>query len=157
MKPLFVLTGTFILLTIIIRLYRKQFDHAAAARIALSVMLLFTALGHFLFAEGMSKMIPAFVPLKQEMVYLTGILEIIAAVGLQIKKLRVLTGRLLILFFLIVLPANVNATIMEINYQTGAHDGPGPDYLWFRVPLQFVFIGWTYFCSFYHNKPHQTD
>lgn len=110
----------------------------------MSAMLIFTAIGHFAFTKGMSAMIPDFFPIKSEIVLATGILEILLAVGLLFPNYRTLTGWILIIFFLLLLPANINASLQNLNYQTGEFDGPGLFYLWFRVPLQVVFIVWVY-------------
>lgn len=80
-------------------------------------------------------MVPNFIPFKTEMVYLTGVIEIVATIGLFIPGLRVLTAWLLIVFFVLMLPANIYAAINHINYQKGTFDGHGLNYLWFRIPL----------------------
>lgn len=144
MKPLIVLLSVFLISLIIIRQVRGSHDTALSGRIAMSAMLLFTAMGHFIFTEGMTMMLPDFIPFKTEMVYLTGVIEIAAAIGLFIPALRVLTAWLLILFFVLVLPANIVAAMEHIDYQNASFDGSGPEYLWFRVPLQILFIVWTY-------------
>lgn len=128
----------------VIRGIRGRYDFALAGRMAMSAMLLFTAIGHFVFTTGMAMMLPDFVPYKTETVYLTGMIEIAAAIGLLIPRFRVATAWLLIVFFLLVLPANVYAALNRVDYQQAAFDGPGPAYLWFRVPLQLFFIIWTY-------------
>jgi uncharacterized membrane protein len=107
MKPLFVLGISFVLAIFAIRIFTHYYDYAYAARIAMSVMLLFTAIGHFAFAKGMMMMIPVFIPFRLSLVYITGIIEIMAAVGLQIAGLKNLSGILLIIFFILVLPANI--------------------------------------------------
>jgi uncharacterized membrane protein len=110
----------------------------------MSVMLVFTSIGHFVFVQGMTLMIPAFIPFKKQIVYLTGVFEFAAAIGLLIPKLQNQTAWLLILFFLLILPANIQAAIKKIDYQKGTTSGPGLNYLWFRVPLQILFIAWVY-------------
>jgi uncharacterized membrane protein len=110
-------------------------------------MLLFTASGHFVFTQGMSMMMPDFIPYKAELVYLTGFIEIAAAVALHIPSLRVPSAWLLIVFFLLILPANIHAAIKQVDYQKGTYEGSGLSYLWFRVPLQILFIAWTYLSS----------
>lgn len=147
MKPLIVLLLATAISYWILWFLKKDTDWQHAARIGMSVMLLFTALGHFMFPDGMSKMIPSFLPQREFLVYATGIIEIAAAFGLQIKRFRKLTGWLLILFFILVLPANIKASLEYLNYQTGVPDGPGPAYLWFRIPLQILFIVWVYFSA----------
>jgi uncharacterized membrane protein len=59
---------------------------------------------------------------------------------------------MLIVFFLSILPANVNAAIKRIDYQKGTSTGKGVQYLWFRVPLQLFFIGWVYYFGIYLNR-----
>lgn len=141
---LFVSTG---IATLVIRMISHQYNLSAAARIGMSVMLLFTALGHFMFARGMSMMVPDFIPFKIEMVYLTGIIEIAAAIGLQLPKLRLLTAWLLILFFVLILPSNVKAAMEHIDMYKANYQGTGAAYLWFRIPLQLFFIAWVYFST----------
>ena len=144
MKPLIVLLLSFILSTFIIRIIKGEYEFALSARIAMAIMLVFTAIGHFVFTKGMSMMIPDFIPLKETFVYLTGVFEILLAVGLLIPQLKILSGWALILFLLLMLPANVYASINNVNYQEGTFDGHGMMYLWFRIPLQVLFIVWTY-------------
>lgn len=145
MKPLIVLLGSFVISFFAIRIFLGAYDLAFAGRIALSVMLLFTAIAHFAFTKGMSMMIPGNLPFKNGLVRFTGIIEILAAIGLQIAALRELTGILLILFFVAILPANIYAAFKHIDYREGTYTGKGPAYLWFRVPLQVLFITWTGF------------
>lgn len=144
MKPLIVLLSVFAVSLVITKVARGNFKFALPGRIALSVMLVFTAIAHFVFNKGMSMMLPDFMPLKTTTIYLTGLIEIAAAIGLLVPRFRILTAWLLIAFFILILPANIYAAIHHINYQNGTFDGHGLSYLWFRVPLQLVFIVWTY-------------
>ncbi|MGA9639516.1 MAG: hypothetical protein WBQ70_13550 [Flavobacterium sp.] len=118
-----------------------------SARIGMCAMLIFTAIGHFAFTKGMAMMIPSQIPLKTEIIYFTGILEILLGIGLLIPSLRIYSAWGLIVFFIILLPANIYATIHHIDYQKGTFDGNGITYLWFRIPLQILFIVWPYYCS----------
>jgi uncharacterized membrane protein len=118
-----------------------------AGRIAMSVMLLFTAMGHIVYTKGMTMMLPDTVPHKLEIVHVTGILEVLFAIGLFFPTTFKMTGVLLILFFILVLPANVHAALEHIDIQQANTKGPGPQYLWFRVPLQLFFIAWTYLAT----------
>ena len=144
MKPLIVLLLSFTISLIVIKITNKEYDFALSARIAMSIMLVFTAIGHFAFTKGMSMMIPQFIPFKENFVYLTGIFEILLAIGLLIPKLKVLSGWALIVFLLLMLPANIYASLNNVNYQKGTFNGHGIIYLWFRIPLQILFIIWVY-------------
>ncbi|MFI1744697.1 DoxX family protein [Thalassobellus sediminis] len=144
MKPLIILLVTFIISLFAIKVIKKEYDFALSARIAMSIMLVFTAIGHFVFTKGMSMMIPEFIPFKENFVYLTGVFEVLLAIGILIPKIKVISGWTLIIFLLLMLPANIYASINNINYQKGTFDGNGLSYLWFRIPLQILFVIWTY-------------
>ena len=144
MKPFILLIATFAIAIVASKFTKNEYNFALSARIAMAVMLLFTAIGHFVFTKGMAMMVPDFIPFKTGVVYFTGIIEIAAAIGLFVPGLEVLTGWLLIAFFVAMLPANIKAAIQEVNYQKGTLDGNGLVYLWFRVPLQLLFIAWVY-------------
>jgi len=145
MKPLFVLLTVFLISNLVIRQYKDDMDYHLAGKIALAATLLFTSLGHLIYTKGMLLMLPDFIPLKKEMIYVTGLLEVMGAFGLFIPALSRLTGMLLIVFFLLILPTNIYASIKHLNYETATFDGKGPGYLWFRIPFQLLLIGWTYY------------
>ncbi len=147
MKPLIVLIAVFLILILAIKLLTQKYDLLLSARIGLCAMLFFTAIGHFAFTKGMTMMIPSVIPLKTEIVYLTGVLEILLGIGLIIPSFRAYSAWVLIIFFILLLPANINAAVKHIDYQRGTFDGNGVTYLWFRVPLQILFIFWTYLSS----------
>ncbi len=144
MKPLLVLLTVFVLSLLAGRLVSDKLHFRLAGCIALSAMLLFTALGHFIFTQGMAAMLPEIIPYRRELVYLTGLFEIVFAIGLVLPGFRKLTGWMVVVFLLLVLPANIYAATQHLNYQTGMLNGPGLSYLWLRVPLQLFFIGWAY-------------
>jgi uncharacterized membrane protein len=114
------------------------------ARVGLSLVLLFTAAGHFVKTAEMAAMLPPFVPYRTEIVYATGVLELAGAVGLWIRGLERVTGLCLVLMFLGFLPVNVYAAMNRIDF--GGH-GIGPAYLLVRVPLQLLLIGWTWWAT----------
>jgi uncharacterized membrane protein len=144
MKPLIVLIAAFLIILLVQRIIKKQWRVNFAGRLAMSVMLFFTASGHFMFAEGMAMMLPDFIPFKQSVIYITGFIEIAAAIGLLLPKLQRPTARLLILFFISILPSNIYAAYRHIDIESADYTGSGPEYLWFRVPLQLFFIFWTW-------------
>lgn len=147
MKPLIVLLVSFTLSFIVLKFFKKDYDFALSARVAMSIMLVFTAMGHFAFTKGMSLMVPEFIPNKEGIVYLTGIMEILLATGLLVPRLKVISGWALIILLILMLPANIHASINNVNYQKGTFNGNGLSYLWFRIPLQAFFVFWTYLSS----------
>jgi uncharacterized membrane protein len=123
------------------------------ARVGLSLFFIFTSIGHFAKTEEMSEMIPPSIPFRVELVYLTGVFELLGAIGVWIPGLVRLTGLLLILMLVGLLPANIYAAINRVDF--GGH-GTGPAYLLMRVPFQLFVIWWTYFSTeqdWFHRAP----
>jgi len=149
MKPLFILLQVFVISLIITALTKSGLNIILSGRIALSVMLLFTAIGHFKFTRGMEMMLPRVIPAKRFLVYFTGVLELVAAVGL-FTNYQWLTGMCLLNFFVLVLPFNIYAAVHRVDYERATHDGKGPKYLWTRIPMQIFFIGWAYYFAVLH-------
>jgi uncharacterized membrane protein len=144
MKPLLILLIVFIISIIISKVACGNYNFALSGRISLAAMLVFTAIGHFAFNKGMSLMVPDPIPFKAELIYLTGVLEILFAASLFFPAYRISAGWLIIAFLLLVLPFNIYASLKHIDYQKATFDGNGIGYLWFRIPLQVLFILWTY-------------
>jgi len=120
-------------------------DYYFCGRLALTVMLVFTSIAHFKFTRGMVMMLPNAVPYKKVVVYVTGILEILAGIGLLIQQARHPVAWLIILFFALLLPANIYAAKNKVDMERAEFTGYGISYLWFRVPLQLFFIAWVYY------------
>ncbi|WP_338812503.1 hypothetical protein V9L05_13950 [Bernardetia sp. Wsw4-3y2] len=147
MKPLVILLVVFVLSIFVIRFLNQKYDVVLAARIAMCAMLCFTAIGHFAFTKGMTMMLPPIIPFKTELIYFTGVVEIILGIGLLVPNWKVYSAWILIVFFVILLPANIYAAIKQVDLQKATFDGYGLSYLWFRVPLQLLFIVWVYLSS----------
>jgi uncharacterized membrane protein len=120
-------------------------DRQLAGRIALAALLIFTGAAHFFKTAEMAQMVPAFIPNRELIVIVTGVLELAAAVGLLPRKTAPVVGKLLVLFFVAIFPANIYAAINHVDL--GGH-GEGMRYLILRLPLQLFFIAWTWWFTF---------
>ncbi|MES2463389.1 MAG: DoxX family protein [Armatimonadota bacterium] len=103
-------------------------------------MFLFTASAHFTrMKEDLVAMVPAWVPQPRLMVTITGILEILSALGLLLAPLSRLSAFALILLLMALFPANVHAAANRIPLR-----GRSPTPLWLRLPLQvlYAFLLW---------------
>jgi uncharacterized membrane protein len=120
----------------------EKFSLSFIGRTALAIMLIVTGIAHFTSTDLMVEMMPDFMPAKREIVYFTGVCELLAVFGLLWDKTAKLTSVLLIIFFLAILPANIVGSIKQV--QLGGMEN-GVMYLLFRVPLQFLFIFWAYY------------
>lgn len=145
--PEIILIVVFVIAVFILKIKHKEFKYALAARIAMAAMMLTTAIAHFVFTKGMTMMLPGIIPYKAAIIYFTGFLEAMAAIGLLIPRYKRITGWLLILFFILIVPTNVYAAIHHVNLEAATYDGPGQLYLLYRIPLQLFYIVWVYYSS----------
>jgi uncharacterized membrane protein len=103
---------------------------------ALSVMILFTASAHFTaLKEDLIKMVPKLLPYPRQIVFVTGILEVLGAIGLLIPQVRTAAGICLAILFVAMFPANIKAAIKKVPLR-----GRPATPLWLRLPMQVLFI-----------------
>jgi len=107
-----------------------------SARYALAVMFIFTATAHFSkMKHALARMIPAYFPQPLLLVYVTGVLELIGAMGLLLPQFRRLAGLCLIALLVGMFVANINAAQKGVTLR-----GKPPTALWLRAPMQVFFI-----------------
>jgi uncharacterized membrane protein len=120
---------------------RPPQDLRPAAAAGLGLLFFFTASGHFIQTEPMAQMLPSWVPAREALVYLTGVLEIAIAMALFFRRSRVAgawaAATALVAFF----PANVYAALQHVPM--GGHSW-GPVYLLVRTPLQLFILWWIW-------------
>jgi uncharacterized membrane protein len=111
-------------------------------KISLYIMILFYAgagVNHFIRPAFYLKIMPAWLPLHNELVFLSGVAEILCAVLLLFPKTRRLGAYCTIALLIAVFPANIQ---MLIDYARA--DNP---LLWIavlRLPIQLLLIWWAY-------------
>jgi len=142
MAPLIILLVTFAVLYLIDRFALSgRLGLSFIGRAAMAMMLIATGISHFTNTEEMIVMMPDMMPAKRELVYFTGICELAAVPGLLWTKTARLASILLLVFFILVLPANIAGSFKSVNFGGMEY---GPIYLLFRVPLQILFIWWVW-------------
>lgn len=150
MKLLTILFATFLLALLGTKIFQGSWNFLFSGNLGMAVFIIFTGLSHFKFQKGMAMMIPDFIPAKIFWVYFTGIIEIAAGVGLMIPSVREITAVLLIVFYVLVFAANINASKKKINIFKADYTGPGMNYLYKeRIPMQIILIAWTWYFGIY--------
>ena len=105
---------------------------------------------HFVKPDIFMRAMPAYLPYQLELVFISGVFEILGGVGLlaPYPKLRRAAGFGLIALLVAVFPANIN---MALNPQLFKEIAP--IVLYCRLPLQLIFILWVYWASRPTAKP----
>ncbi len=114
-------------------------------RIALFVLaIVFTAAGanHFVNPEFYIAIMPDYLPAHSELVALSGVLEILGGLGVLVPRTRSLAGWGLVALLVAVFPANLHMALNPELFPDVSSAG-----LYFRLPIQFVFIGWSYWAT----------
>jgi uncharacterized membrane protein len=93
---------------------------------------------HFRVPGFYKKMTPDFLPFVSAINYISGVVEILGGIGLMIPATRVYAAWGLIILLVAVFPANIN---MALHPEQWHFSKTG---LYIRLPLQLVFIWWTY-------------
>ena len=118
-----------------------------ATRYALATMLVFTASAHFTrMRHDLVRMMPDWIPQPMALIYFTGVCEIAGAIGLMLPSLRQAAGFTLIVFFIVVFPANVKAARSGVG-MGGKRATP----LWLRASMQVLFIALTWWSALWNS------
>lgn len=107
-------------------------------RIPLLVIALFFFAGgiaHFVVADFFTMAMPDYLGYHKELVIISGVFEILGAIGILLPQTRLLAGYGLIALIVAVYPANVNMALHPEKYK----DIPEL-FLYIRLPFQFLFV-----------------
>lgn len=112
-----------------------------AGRIGLALAFAFFAIAHFTVTGAMATMFPPWVPQPELIVYATGAIEGLIALGLMVPRTRRWAGIAAIAVFICFFPANVYAAFTRADVIGHAW---GPVYLLIRTPFQVLLIFWAW-------------
>jgi uncharacterized membrane protein len=119
---------------------RRRFAPREAARLGMAIALAFAGASHLFLATPFIQHLPPSVPLRAEIVLVSGLIEIAVAMALLLPPpTRRRVGVALALYYVAVFPGNVYVAVFDVEV-----DGqPGGIYPWVRLPLQLLFIAWA--------------
>ena len=150
MAPLIFLLATFAILYLVNRfILGGRLSTSLMGRASMAVMLTVTGVSHFTSTQQMVELMPEFMPAKTELVYFTGVCELLAVIGLMWDRTARLASILLIVFFVLVLPAIIAGSLKSVQICGMEY---GPLYLLFRIPLQIFFIWWVWYFGLSKNR-----
>ncbi len=125
----------------------KRFKYMICALLA--VFFFAAGILHFVHDDSFAAIVPPFLPFKYPIVWMTGLMELVFAIGLLWPKYQQKTGLWLSLYLLAVLPANIYMAIAGVGFgdiETSTAT------LWLRVALQFPLIALILWASRSFNK-----
>lgn len=111
-------------------------------KISLYIMILFYAgagINHFIHPAFYLQIMPAWLPLHRELVFISGVAEVLCALLLLFYKTRRLGAWAVIALLIAVFPANIQ---MLLDYKRDNHP-----MIWIavlRLPIQLLLIWWAY-------------
>ena len=109
----------------------------------LSSILFLAGVLHIINPGSFLRAMPDYIPFHIEVIYFTGILEIVFAIGLLFRRVRSTFSVFIALYFIAILPAHFHVSINQIE-MFGIQS---PILLWGRTIFQVVFIYWAYSCG----------
>lgn len=122
----------------------------AGVRILIALLFLGAGVGHFRDPQTFMKIVPPWLPSPRTLVYVSGVFEVLGAVGILVPFSRVIAGWGLVALLLAVFPANIYMATAGIKFG----DFPPENWMsWARLPLQFVLIGAIVWCCDLLNRP----
>lgn len=108
------------------------------AQVLLALFLIYGGIQHFLKPTFYEPFVPAFLPAKTMIVYLSGVAEIVLGILLLVPKYTKLAATGIIILMLVFLPVHVWDVFSETP-AIGSHQAA-----LIRLPFQFLFIAWAY-------------
>ena len=109
----------------------------------MSFFYVFIGIKHFINPAWFMKIMPPYLPLHKELVYISGAFEIILGLMLLLEKTRFIGGWGLILLLIAVFPANI-----YLAQSNGLAMNTTPLIAWGRLPFQAIFI----LIAYWHTK-----
>lgn len=114
--------------------------------VLLGLFMIFGGVNHFLKPDFYLPFVPPFLPLKEVIVLLSGVVEVVLGVGVLIPKFRFYAAWGILLLMLVFLPVHIYDLFIE-NPAIGSHKAA-----LIRLPFQFLFIAWAWAASKYTEK-----
>jgi uncharacterized membrane protein len=108
-------------------------------KIAFAAIFVFSGVNHFVHPEIYLRIMPPYLPLHQELVYVSGAFEVALGILLLAPKTSRFAAWGLIALLVAVFPANIFMATHPEQYPEMY-----PFLLWLRLPLQGVLVAWAW-------------
>ncbi len=112
------------------------------ALLGLGVFFVGAGVNHFLSPDFYVAMMPPYLPAHLELVYVSGVFEILGGILVLVPRVRALAGWGLVVLLMAIFPANIH---MAQNPELFPDMSTAALYL--RLPFQAVFLAWAYWAT----------
>ena len=109
--------------------------------IILALLFILSGIVHLVSPQLYLRIVPPYLPAHLPIVYISGVAEILGALGLILPQTRRLAAWGLVALYIAVFPANLNMALNDLPLGT-THVASWM--LWARLPLQLVLIVWAF-------------
>lgn len=116
---------------------RRSAGWRVHTRRGLAVAMVVAGIAHLAGPEPFIQHLPSWVPMREAIVFVTGLVEIgFGAALVAARARRADVGRLLALFLVAIWPANIYVAVAGVDVA----GQPGGPYAWIRLPFQILFV-----------------
>ena len=124
-------------------------------RVFVGLAFAWVGVQHFVDPEPFLGIVPPYLPWALELVYISGVFEILGGIGLLVPRTRRFAAWGLVALLVAVYPANIHMLVNEVYFGDMPHE---PWLLWARMPFQFLFgLGVVWTGGLWPGKSSQTD
>lgn len=108
-------------------------------KVVLGIALIVAGLNHFRSVDFYLRMMPPYLPWHLELVYISGVAEILLGILLLVRQTSAIAAWGIIALLIAVFPANLQMALEPDQFPNIPEIA-----LWLRLPLQAVLIAWAY-------------
>jgi uncharacterized membrane protein len=113
-------------------------------RLLLAALMILAGALHLSRPKPLARIVPAGLPRPLTIVFVSGAVAILGGVGLLVPGFERMAAWGLIVFFIVVFPANLN----EARNRIAMWGKPPPAWLpWVRFPMQALLVAWAYWLT----------
>ena len=120
-----------------------------AQLLIIALFFLAGGIAHFVYTDFFIQAMPEYLSHHEELVFISGVFEILGAVGILIPQTRLWAAYGLIALIIAVYPANINMALHPENYENLSEL-----LLYIRLPFQFLFIWFVWWAINSNNIVH---
>lgn len=120
----------------------------AGFRWALGLFFVTAGINHFIAPDTYLELMPSYLQWHRPLIFVSGLFEVLLGIGVLLPRLKLWAGWGLMFLLIAVFPANVHAALHGFRQMSAW-------ILWVRLPLQFVLLGWVYWCCL--RRPDQEN